>query len=166
MTVRLAKVSVALAAPALFRVMVLPPQVEVRAPNWRAEAAAPFAVKVKFPLRSSIVRTVPPMRVVAVPVSSTFSRPLFWTVMAPAVPVRAPAPLILRVPWVTIGVAVLENVPVMFRVPVPTLVKAEVSLLKPAMLMTPVPTALKNGLLATVVNADAPKFRVAPLATP
>ena len=73
----LANVSVALAAPPLLSVMVLPPQVEVRAPNCRAEGAAPFAVKVKFPFTRFIVRAVPPIRVVAVPVSSTFSRALF-----------------------------------------------------------------------------------------
>ena len=73
----LAKVSVALAAPALFRVIVLPPHVDVRAPNWRADAAVPFAVKVKFPFTRFIVRAVPPIRVVAVPVSSTFSKALF-----------------------------------------------------------------------------------------
>ena len=102
---------------------MLPPHVDVRAPNWRADAAVPFAVKVKFPLRRSTVRDVPPMRVVAVPVSSTFSRPLFWTMTLPEVPVKAPDPLRFRVPCVTVRADVLVEAPVTFRVPVPILVK-------------------------------------------
>ena len=76
LVVMLAKVSVALAAPALFRVIVLPPQVEVSTPNWRAEADVPFATKVKFPFTRFMVRVVPPMRVSTAAVSSTFSRAL------------------------------------------------------------------------------------------
>ena len=84
----LAKVTVAAAAPALFSVMVLPPQVEVSAPKDKLEAAAPLAVKAKLPLFSVIVRAVPPMRVKAVPVSSTLSKALFWTVIFPVVAVN------------------------------------------------------------------------------
>ena len=98
MDAMLANVRVAAAVPALLSVIVLPPQVEVRAPNWRAEAAVPFATKVKFPFARFMVRAVPPMRVVAVPVSSTFNSALFWTVMLPVVALKAPDPLILKVP--------------------------------------------------------------------
>ena len=160
----LAKVSVALAAPALFSVMVLPPQVEVSSPNCRAEADVPFATKVKLPFARFMVRAVPPIRVVAVPVSSTFSNALFWTVMSPVVALKAPDPLILKVPWLTANLRPVVWAVVQLSVPAPTLVMVnpEVPML-PLTLMIPVPTALKLGLLLRV---RLPIFKVAPSAAP
>ena len=143
---------------------MLPPHVDVRAPNWRADAAVPFAIKVKLPFSNFMVRVVPPMRVVAVPVSSTLSSALFWTVMSPAVALKAPDPLILKVPWLTANLRPVVWAVVQLSVPVPTLamVTPEVPML-PLILMIPVPTALKLGLLP---RARLPIFKVAPLAAP
>ena len=112
-----------LAAPGLLTVMVLAPQVEVRAPSCSAESAVPLPVNVKLPVARFTVRVVPPMRVVAVPVSSRLSRPLFCTVIFPPVAVRAPDPLMLNVPPLMVGAAVEVEAPRRFRVPDPILVR-------------------------------------------
>ena len=83
---RLAKVRVALAAPALFRVTRFPPQDEPSAPKLKAEAEVPLPVKAKFPVTRVNARPAP-IRVRTLPVSSTPSKALLWTVMAPDVPV-------------------------------------------------------------------------------
>ena len=162
----LAKVSVASAAPALFSVMVLPPQVEVRAPNCRAEAAVPFATKVKLPFAKVIVRAVPPMRVSTPAVSSTFNRALLLMTMLPvALDSRPAAPEMFIVPWLIFQAPEAEAVmfAVTFNVPVPTLVGLAELLMSPFTLMIPVPTALKVMLLP---RARLPMFNVAPLAAP
>ena len=161
---RLANVRVAAAVPALLSVMVFPPCDDVRAPNWRAEAAVPLATKVKLPFTRFMERVAPPIRVVAVPVSSTFNNALFWTVMFPPVALKAPEPLMLNVPWLTAKARPVVCTVVQFSVPVPTLamVTPEVPML-PLTLMIPVPTVLKVGLFP---RARLPMFSVAPLAAP
>ena len=106
-----------------------------------------------------------PKRVSGPPEVSLMSRmPLFWTVIAPVPLENRPEPLTLRVPSVTVIARVVVCAVVKFSVPVPILlmVTPEVPML-PLTLMTPVPTALKVGLLP---RPRPPILSVAPLAAP
>ena len=82
----------------------------------------------------------------------------------PVEALKAPDPLMLKVPWLTAKASVVVWAVVQLSVPVPILVMVtpEVPML-PLMLMTPVPTALKVGLFE---RPRPPMLRVAPLAAP